>query len=1024
MRKIGWYLLAFLAMGLFVTGAFAQEQTGGIAGTVVDNQNQPLPGATVEAISEGGGVMRAVTDTNGRFRFPKLLVGKYKVTASLSGFNTVEVSDVVVGLGKEVTLSITLQPGFVEQVTVTAGAVMVDVTSSATARSFSADEIANLPLPRDYAAVVNLAPGAEYEAFLGGISVDGASGSENRYFIDGVDTTDPLEGTQGQGMVIDFVQEVQVKSAGYMAEYGGALGGVINVVTKTGTNQFAGSVGLLYRSDALDEEARWGGVSTYASYTDGRVCGPGLPCRVKYNGDKYDIVEPTLTLGGPILRDKFWFFLGLDSRRSDIKRTPWVPGTDPRNPQIGSASFDSTETYTNFSGNVKGQLAENAVFKVTANLTREKVDGTLPAENGTTPATADLDVATKYPKDTIAAYVDYVPAPNFIVSARAGRFQTDERSSGFDATYRLLFQNGNAAYRNQQPPFNPPDFAWRPVGYTNVPAASFWATSFDKWTRDEINVDGTWYFEAVGSHQVKGGLQYAKVKNRESYGEVGNLFIIRWGLADRFGLGVRGTYGSVEVRRFREEGTGESKNLGVFLQDSWAVLPNLTINYGIRAEKEEVPTYFSSSLGLPRYFAKWDFKDKLAPRIGFSWDVLKNQTLKVYGSWGKYFDIMKIEMPRQSFGAAHWISSIYPLERLDYANWPGQCSPAPNTMSQNPCPIFGTPVNLDLRHPTDPREGVDPDLKPMQNREWQLGVEYQLTPNSMLGARYVNKKLIDTIEDIGYIAFDEEGRPYETYITGNPGKGIVGGDPDGDGPLPPQAKAIRDYQALELSYERRFRDNWYARVFYTYSTLEGNYSGLASSDEFGRVDPNIERYFDGLPYGYDSFGRLVNGPLNTDRTHALEVQAAYRAPWNMTVGINSSIRSGGPRTTLGEIFGVEFYPNGRNDMGRGPSIRRTDLWLAQDFKFGGLDFQLNLTVLNLFNYKTPTRYWTYKYLEDVCNDFNGCADHYGDYEWYFSQLVPYNFDEVMPPEALDPRYGKPVAWQSPRQVRLGLKVTF
>lgn len=1032
MRRLGLLCLAVFAVACLATAVHAQEQTGAINGYVRDNQQQPLPGATVEAVAVSGGTLRAVTDTEGRYRFPRLLPGTYKVSASLSGFIAAEVSDVLVGLGKEVTVSFTLQPGFAEELTVTAAGVMVDATSNVTARSFSAEEMSNLPLGRDFASVVTLAPGAENENFLGGISVDGASGSENRFFIDGVDITDPLEGLQGQGLVVDFVQEVQVKSAGYQAEYGGALGGVINAVTKAGGNDFTGSVGLFYRSDSLESDSRATNTAVLSSYTDGRVCGPGLPCAVEYNKDEFSQLEPTVTLGGPLMRDRLWFFVGLSQRTTDIDRTPWVADTDPRNPVIGTETYSQTDTFQYLTFNLKGQLADNLMVKLTANVTRHELENSLPAENGSTPATADLDVSTDYPRDTYSLYADYMASSNFLLSARIGRFSQDENSSGFDATYRVLFQNGNTDYRNRTGPFDPATgFDWQPLGFSNVPVDSFWATDFDEWNRDEASLDASWFFEGAGSHQVKGGLQYANVDNSESYGEVGNLYIVRWGLADRFGLGVRGQYGSVEVRRFREEGTGESENLGLFLQDSWAVLPNLTINYGVRAEKEQVPTYFENSAGLSPYFADWSFSDKLAPRIGFAWDVFKDATFKVYGSWGKYYDIMKIEMPRQSFGAAHWISYIYPLNRLDWANWASQCQLSTNDPEGNPCgSLFGAdPVNLDLRHPTDPSEGVDPDLKPMQNREWQLGMEYQVTRSSVFGVRYVYKELVDTIEDIGYIATDPEtGLRYETYITGNPGKGIVGGDPDGEGPLPAQPEAIRDYQALEFSFERRFTDNWSARAYLQLSKLEGNYSGLASSDEFGRVDPNIERYFDGLPYGFDSFGRLVDGPLNTDRPVIAEIQGAYRFPWNTTIGIATSYRSGAPRTTLGEIYGVEFYPNGRNDMGRGPSITETDLWLAQDFTLGGLDFQVNLTVQNLFDEQTPTQYYTYKYLDDVCNEFNGCItdteDHYGDYAWYFGTLVPYTFDQVMDPNAVDPRYGKATAWQAPRQIRLGLKVSF
>ncbi|MGQ9495368.1 MAG: hypothetical protein ACUVRY_03800 [Thermoanaerobaculaceae bacterium] len=179
---------------------------------------------------------------------------------------------------------------------------------------------------------------------------------------------------------------------------------------------------------------------------------------------------------------------------------------------------------------------------------------------------------------------------------------------------------------------------------------------------------------------------------------------------------------------------------------------------------------------------------------------------------------MKLDMPRQFFGAAQWISYIYPLTDFNWPNFPTGCQNSTNNPNNNPCPNLGNPVTINLRHPTDPNEGIDFNLKPMENREWQLGLEYQLTRNGVVGARYVNKKLINTIEDIGYLVIDPEtGARQEVYITGNPGKGVVAGDPDGPGPIPPQAEAIRDYQALELSFERRFADNWFARTFFTLS---------------------------------------------------------------------------------------------------------------------------------------------------------------------------------------------------------------
>ncbi len=243
----------------------------------------------------------------------------------------------------------------------------------------------------------------------------------------------------------------------------------------------------------------------------------------------------------------------------------------------------------------------------------------------------------------------------------------------------------------------------------------------------------------------------------------------------------------------------------------------------------------------------------------------------------------------------------------------------------------------------------------------------------------------------------------------------------------PQAEAVRDYEALELTYNRRFADNWSLRASYTYSKLEGNYSGLASSDEItatpgaARTDPNVARYFDGLVYGYDSQGNIVNGVLNTDRPHAVEVQAIYRFPWNTSLGVNTSWRSGTPTTTLGSYNGVEFYPNGRNDQGRTESLTQTDLFIAQPFKVGSFGFEVNLNITNLFDEDAVLQKYTYKYETDICD-----ADPNCDYsnEYYFNSLAPYDFDTAMAGEPLDPRYLTPYSFQAARTVRLGLKFTF
>jgi len=178
---------------------------------------------------------------------------------------------------------------------------------------------------------------------------------------------------------------------------------------------------------------------------------------------------------------------------------------------------------------------------------------------------------------------------------------------------------------------------------------------------------------------------------------------------------------------------------------------------------------------------------------------------------------------------------------------------------------------------------------------------------------------------------------------------------------------VRDYQAFEFSYNRRFADNWMLRATYTYSELTGNYGGLASSDEFGRTDPNVARYFDGLVYGFDENGALALGPLSTDRPHAVEVQGLYRFNFGTSVGVNTSYRTGGSNTTNAQYNGVYFYPNGRDDMERSPDLTQTDLYLAHTFKFGGFGLELSVNVLNLFDEDSATWIQTLQHQEDVCD---------------------------------------------------------
>ena len=308
MRGANSSLGVLLAIALLAAPAAAQEQSASIQGVVKDAQGGVLPGVTVDARHAEGAVVTAVTDADGRFRFPSLLPGKYVVTAQLSSFKTAQIDNLELLLGQIKSLDFTLQlGGLSEEVVVKAEAPLVDTEQSARATSIAREQIDLLPKGRDFTSLVTQAPGANSEGKSAGLMIDGATTSENRYIVDGAETSDVVSGGTGKRLLPDFVEEVQVKSSGYTAEYGGATGGVINVITKSGSNTARGSA-LFYA-----EHTKLLG-SAPEGYQVGR---PTLRLNpndankaefVTYPNDTYSRLEPGFSFGGPLFRNRAWFY--------------------------------------------------------------------------------------------------------------------------------------------------------------------------------------------------------------------------------------------------------------------------------------------------------------------------------------------------------------------------------------------------------------------------------------------------------------------------------------------------------------------------------------------------------------------------------------------------------------------------------------------------------------------------------------------------------------------------------------------
>src|SRR5438876_7722978 len=330
MRSRTWPLL--VSVLLLAWPAAAQEQRGTIEGIVRDTSGAVLPGVTVDARGATGALLSTTSNAAGSFRFPSVQPGRYQVTATLTGFGTATVPDVQVVLGQVRSVEFALAPaGVAETVNVTAVSPVIDIKQNQRSTDIRAEQIDLLPHGRDFTSLVTQAPGANDERKLGGLSIDGASASENRYIVDGMETTDLQSGLSGKNVIADFVDEVQVHSSGYTAEYGGAMGGVINVLTKSGSNNWSG-YGLFYlQGDKLEKGRRFtnAGVTNNLGYPTLRI---GLTDAntaeyITYPEDKYTRSEPSIALGGPIAKNRAWFFGAYQPAITPMTRTVTPRGT-------------------------------------------------------------------------------------------------------------------------------------------------------------------------------------------------------------------------------------------------------------------------------------------------------------------------------------------------------------------------------------------------------------------------------------------------------------------------------------------------------------------------------------------------------------------------------------------------------------------------------------------------------------------------------------------------------------------------
>lgn len=979
--------------------ASSQEQTAAIAGVVKDPGGGLVPGASLTAASGGGFSVRAVSDALGRYRFPSLPPGEYALTAALAGFAPARVERIELRLGQELSIPIAFEAGAAsDSIRVTDESPLLAVTQSARATSLRAEEIEKLPNGREFTDVVDQLAGAVIEPKTGSwrqIEIDGSSVAENRFVVDGAETTDLIHGTsrqlEGRSLPTDFLEEVQVKSSGYTAEYGGSTGGVVNAITRSGSNAWHGDAVLYWEQDELDAEPR---PTLQLDPVD-----PSVAEYVSYPEDDYHGLEPGFTLGGPIVRDRLWFFAGYMPAFEPVSRTaPFADGVT-RTLREYRKSHQAVAS-------LSGQLGARWRFRVATSLGRTRREGTLQRQDGTSPPGADYDDVLEQPSWSASATVDWLPGPSVLTSLRASYWARDWYTENVYEGDQLRWVTSSIGV-----PGVPPEYQ-QPRGYANVPSNFGWDR--EQQGRLALQWDGTVFFSRAGRHQLRVGLQLERRTLDILGGNTGNVHDLFWGQSF---AGQRGEFGYYRVlsnpvlpnRGSVTAGDAGTTSLGLFVQDAWSFGDRLTLHLGLRSEDEDVPS-FSREPGIPETAIHFGFGDKLAPRLGLAWDATGDGRTKLFGSWGVFYDVMKLYMPLV-YGGDFLEVFWYTLDDADLAGiennprCPPQC-PGRSILSLD---LSGQPIN-------DPEAPLlDPALEPMRLQEVVIGVERQLGDDVSLGVRYVHKQLDRAVEDVGLR--DAVGG-HQTRIA-NPGFGMAESFvPEGGTEAIPYPRARRDYDAVEIGLRKRMSDGWAGRFSYVWSRLSGNAPGLADGDFFS-VAPNVNRTFDSYLMAFDERAQPVYGALATDRPHQLKAQLVRELSTGTSVGASWFGASGLARTRGAQFVPGEGYAvfyRGRASDGRMPFTSRLDLQLQQRIGLGArARLTLGATVFNLLNQGTATDY----YAPEL---FTGQAIDIAESDFF----AGFDTGQLIDEQGLvrDPRFLMDRFFQQPRVIRLSARLSF
>jgi hypothetical protein len=1055
------FMMAALLFGggslVMHSDAFAQADStvGQLRGQIRDKaENGAAVGATVVATSPVlQGEQVVITDETGQYFITALPPGVYTLTVYYND-QTFSRGNVLIQVGKEVVVNVTVDSKAGqgkpkgEVIEIKGTTPIIDQGSTKTGMTITSDYTNNIPTSRTFGGVMGAAAGAQGDASAAGpgISFAGATDLENTYIVEGINTTDTGYGSLSTNLPNEFVQETEVITGGYNAEYGHATGGIVNVVTKQGSNTVHGSVFAYYRPSAFVAGAKT---------VDAEGGAIGTKNDLDYN---YDIGGE---VGGPIIKDKLWFHVGFNPAETQHTYTRYVstlvdkvnnttgaaqPGGDGI-PDVDSSGFNKLQQLPNathtyildsktyfYTAKINGAVNENNQFQISAFGNPENTTGPSsnlirnpdPAQTMFKEGTGAYDVSAKWTSklnqgktevDAIAGFHRSVDNQNPYTSSAGAvpevyynytrslyDFADLEQTGGRDLS---ACQDGGANNPYKKLSQVCPVTAYEESGLGYL----------ERDTKDRTSLVGTitQRVKAAGYHVFKAGVDAEFMTFDINKGYTGGVV---WRRSQDTATGAPGRWQQREFLHVERNLTqaeaadpamvqlkpGEllcagdravcnvantvtanttSSDYGAFIQDSWQIRPNVTLNVGLRYEDQI--GYAAKQLqgqvtpdGTTVPAQVFNMNDLWAPRFGFIYDPTEEGRAKIFGHWGRFYETVPMDLQAREFGGEY--TNFVNFNNNRYL--PGSQHYDPNcNLDHNGANISVTQLGMcgDTRPVTatgGPAEYVAPNLRGQYTEELILGGEYEILPDLKLGLNYIHRTLPSVIEDIS----TDGGN---TYLITNPGQNLdadaaalhkkalqemASNDPTGvtqqlgkDDEQHSQQLAyvknfavpVRNYDGVQFSATQRPTKRSLLMASYTYSRSVGNYPGLFST-ETGQADPNITSQYDLPDLMANRYGRL-----GLDRPHNVKVDGFYQ--WDLkqlgvlTGGISFRAQSGIPQNVLGASphpgYGTgESYLLPRGSGGRLPTTSETDIHISYGRRLNkNTLLEGFFNVFNLFN---------------------------------------------------------------------------